>query len=63
MNIFEWFTTLIQFLILKWIFRQGSKDWTQEPWIGPFFTFKKTAFPKVQWVCLKALGPIQGFNI
>ncbi len=34
-----------------------------EPWIGPFFTFLKTLFPEVQWVCLKAWGSIWGFNI
>jgi len=34
-----------------------------EPWIGPFLTLKKTLFPKVQWVCLKAWGPIWGFDV
>ncbi len=34
-----------------------------EPWMGPFFTLKITLFSKVQWVCLKARDPIQGFNI
>ncbi len=24
-----------------------------EPWIGSFFTLRKTFFAKVQWVCLK----------
>jgi hypothetical protein len=34
-----------------------------EPWIGPFFTLKKTFKKEVQWMCLKAWGPIWGFNI
>jgi len=34
-----------------------------EPWIGPFITFLKTLFPKLQWVCLKAWGPIWELNI
>jgi hypothetical protein len=34
-----------------------------EPWIGPFLILKKTLFPNVQWVCLKAWGPIWGSNI
>jgi hypothetical protein len=36
-----------------------------EPWIGPFFTLKKTTvFPQFfQWACLKGRGLIWGFNI
>ncbi len=34
-----------------------------EPWIGRLFPLKKVFFLKLQWVCLKAWGPIWGFNI
>jgi len=34
-----------------------------QPWIGPFFTLKNTFKKKVQWLCLKAWGPIWGSNI
>jgi hypothetical protein len=33
------------------------------PWIGPFFTLKKTFFLKVHWVCRKAWGPTWRSNI
>jgi hypothetical protein len=33
-----------------------------EPWIGPFFTLKKTIFLKVQRMYLKVWGPIWRFN-
>jgi hypothetical protein len=34
-----------------------------ENWTRPFLTLKKTFKKKVQWMCLKAWGPIWGSNI
>jgi hypothetical protein len=34
-----------------------------EPWIGSFFTLRKTFFPKLQWVCIKAWVKFEVPNI
>ncbi len=41
----------------------GANLKQMEPWIGKFFSLRKTFFPKLQWVCLKAWVQFEGSNI
>jgi hypothetical protein len=65
----EWVSVCLTFKLRATLDKgPGTKspgtNWKQiEPRIGPLFTFKRTFFLKVQWVCLKAWGPIWGSNI
>ncbi len=60
----EWVPVCLAFKLRATLDKGPGTNWKQiEPQIGPFFTFKRIFFLKVQWVCLKAWGLIWGCNI